>query len=103
MASILRFVQQYSVADREAFMGLEAEFAAMERRRSDWPRGRRYQPVSGREPTHTLIWEHEFATLAEAHEALARMSSDPGHEELFRRQAPYITSSYAEIFETLDL
>jgi len=103
VASILRFVQQYSVADREAFMGLEAEFAAMERGRGDWPRGRRYQPVSGRQPTHTLIWEHEFATLAEAHEALARMGGDSEHEARFRRQAPYITSSHTEIFETLEL
>jgi hypothetical protein len=103
VASTRRSVQQYPVADREAFMALEAEFAEMERRREDWPSGRRYRPVSGREPVHTLIWEHEFATLVEAHEALARMAGDPGHDDLFRRQAPYITSSCAEIYETLDL
>jgi hypothetical protein len=102
MAFILRFVQRYPVADRESFMALEAEFAAMERRRSDWPKGRRYQPYAGREPTHTFIWEREFPTLAEAQEALQRIGSDPEHEELFRRQAPYITRAHTEIFETLE-
>lgn len=102
MAYILRFVQEYAVADRERFMEIEAQFAAMERRRNDWPRGRRSRPHAGREPTHTLIWEHEFPTLAAAQEALQRIERDPEHEELFRRQAPYIARAYTEILETLE-
>jgi hypothetical protein len=102
MAYILRFVQQYSATNREAFMALEAMFAGMERRRKDWPQGRRYQPLSGREPTNTLVWECEFPTLAEAQDALKRMGSDPEHEQLFRQQAPYITQNYTEIYEILE-
>lgn len=102
MAYILRFVQGYAVADRERFMALEEEFAAMEERREDWPKGRRYQAYAAREPTNALIWEHEFSTLAEAEEALQRIGTDPEHEELFRRQAPYITRAHTEIFETLE-
>lgn len=101
MAFILRFAQEYAVAECERFMALEEEFAAMEERREDWPKGRRYQPYSGREPTHTLIWEHELPTLAEAEETLRRVGTDPEHEELLRKQAPYVMRPHTEIFETL--
>jgi hypothetical protein len=103
MAFVLRFVQEYAVARRAAFMELEARFAEMERRRDDWPSGRRSQPYAGGLPTNTLIWEHEFPTLAEAEAALARIAGDAEHEELFRVQAPTITSTRTEIYETLEL
>ena len=103
MAYILRFVQRYRPADREAFMGLEAAFTRMEERRADWPQGRRRQPYTGREPTGTLIWEAEFPTLAEVEQALARIAVDPEHEELFRKQAPFMTETFTEIDEVLDL
>jgi hypothetical protein len=102
MKCLLRFVQRYRPADREAFMNVEAKFAAMERRRTDWLRGRRYQPLMGREPSNTLIWEAEFPTAAEAQAALARVASDPEHERLFREQVPYMSDAYTEIFEVLE-
>lgn len=103
MAFVLRFVQEYRVSDRDTFMDLEARFAEMERRREDWPTGRRLQPYAGGLPTHTLIWEHEFASLAEAHDALALIDGDREHADLFRQQAPTIVSARTEIYETLEL
>jgi hypothetical protein len=84
-------------------MKLEAEFCAMERRRSDWPHGKRRTPYSGREPVNTLIWECECRTLDEVQQALSQMATDAEHEELFRQQAPYMLDAYTEIDELLDL
>lgn len=103
MPYILRFVQRYRPEDREAFMNLEAQFAAMEKRRTDWLQGRRRQPYSGREPSNTLIWETELPMLAEVQQALARIAADPEHEELFRKQVPFMTDAYTEIDEVLEL
>jgi hypothetical protein len=102
MAYIVRFVQHYLPEQRAAFMKVEAKFAAMEQRRTDWPKGRRSQPFAGREPSHTLIWESEFPSLAEAEVALSKISTDAEHTALFAEQAPYMTESYAEINEILD-
>ena len=102
MAYIVRFVQHYLPEQRAAFMKVEAKFAAMEQRRNDWPTGRRSQPYAGREPSHTLIWESEFPSLAEAQAALSGIAADAEHEALFQEQAPYMTESYTEINEVLD-
>lgn len=103
MAYVLRFVQHYRLVDRAVFLQLESRFAALERRRDDFPKGRRLQPYAGREPTCTLIWESEFPSLAKAQEALAQIEADAEHEKLFREQAPYMTDAYTEINEVLDL
>ena len=103
MSYVLRFVQEYRVDDRAAFMDLEARFAEMERRRDDWPTGRRLQTHAGAEPTNALIWEATFHTLADAEAALAAVDDDPEHAELFEQQAPFITRARTEILEVLDL
>ena len=59
MAYVLRFVQRFRAGDEAAFMALEAQFAALERRKG-WPRGRRSRPFAGREPANTLVWECEL-------------------------------------------
>jgi hypothetical protein len=102
MAFVLRFVQRFRPEHREAFMELEAGFADLERRRPDFPKGRRMQPYAGREPTNSMIWECEFATLAEVQEALAFMEADAEHKELFDAQVPYFAEAYTEIYEVLD-
>ena len=102
MAYVLRFVQHYRPADREAFMNLEAQFCAMEQRRDDWVKGTRRQPYSGRTQTNTLIWECHFATLEDVQQTLVHMSSDPEHEALFKKQAPFMTDAYTEIDEILE-
>lgn len=83
-------------------MELEARFAALETRRSDFPRGLRLQPYAGREPTNTLIWESSFPTLEAARQALALIESDPEHGQLFRQQVPYFLDAFTEIYEVLD-
>jgi hypothetical protein len=103
MAYVLRFVQRYRPADREVFMNLEAQFVAMEQRRPEWPQGKRRQPYASREQVSTLIWECEFGSLAEIQQALAVMSADREHEELFRKQVPYMAEAYTEIDEILEL
>ena len=57
-------------------MALEAQFAALERRKG-WPRGRRSRPFAGREPAHTLVWECELPTLAAVNDAVATHGQGP--------------------------
>jgi hypothetical protein len=102
MAYVLRFVQRFSAADEAAFMALEAQFAALERKKG-WPRGRRSRPLAGRDPVHTLIWECEMGTLAAVNEALARLGADPDHARLLKRQIPFFLEAWTEIYEVLDL
>jgi hypothetical protein len=101
MAYVLRFVQRFRPADERAFMALEKQFAALERRKRGFPKGRRSRPYAGREPGHTLIWECEFPSLDEAQRALALLSSDPDHERLLQRQLPYFLDAWTEIHELL--
>lgn len=100
MAYTLRFVQRFRAADEAAFLALEARFAALERRKG-WPRARRSRPVSGRDPVHTLVWECELETLAEAHALAARMAADPEHARLLKRQIPFFLEAWTEIAEVL--
>lgn len=102
MPYVLRFVQRYRAAERGRFMELEAKFAQLERNRPDFPKGRRSQPCSGREPCNTLIWECEFPTLEEAHAALAKIEADPEHDELFARQVAFFEDAWTEIYELLE-
>lgn len=101
MAYVLRFVQRFRAADEAAFMALEAQFAALERRKG-WPRGRRCRPFAGRDPVHTLVWECELETLAAVNDAVARMSKDPDHERLLKRQLPFFLEAWTEVYEVLD-
>ena len=103
MPYVLRFVQRFRPADEAAFLALERKFAALERRGRGFPRGRRLRPYAGREPSHTLIWECEFPSLEAAQRGLVRISSDPEHARLLRRQIPYFLEAWTEIDEVLDL
>ena len=103
MPFVLRFVQRFRPADERPFMALEAKFAALERRKTGLPRGRRLRPYAGREPSHTLIWESTFETLDEAQRALGRLAADRDHGRLLRRQIPYFLDAYTEIYEVLEL
>jgi hypothetical protein len=102
MAYVLRFVQRFRAGDEPAFMALEAQFAALERRKG-WPQGRRSRPFAGREPANTLIWECELATLAEVNEALATLGRDPDHARLLKQQIPYFLEAWTEVYEVLEL
>ena len=101
MAYVLRFVQRFRAKDEAAFMSLEREFAALERRKG-WPRGRRSRPFAGREPANTLVWECELPTLAAVNDAVTRMAKDPDHARLLKRQIPFFREAWTEVFEVLD-
>ena len=101
MAFVLRFVQRFRPADEAAFMALEAQFEALERRKG-WPGGRRSRPVSGREPGNTLVWECELPTLSAANEAVATLGRDPDHARLLKRQIPFFLEAWTEVYEVLD-
>jgi hypothetical protein len=101
MAYVLRFVQWYKPSHRQQFLALESKFQELERQSEVLPRGRRYQPLSGSEPTNSLIWECKFASLAEVQESLRRLADDPTHTVLFEQQAPYIVQMRTEILEEL--
>ncbi len=103
MAYILRFTQHYKPENRREFLALEASFEQLERCTPGLPKGRRSQPIAGPDPTHSLIWECEFATFAGVEDAMAKLAGSPGHAELFNQQARYITQIHTSIFETLEL
>ncbi|HUL76307.1 MAG TPA: hypothetical protein VL691_03510 [Vicinamibacteria bacterium] len=100
MAYVLKFVQRFRPADEAAFMALEAQFEALERRKG-WPWGRRSRPVSGREPGNTLVWECELPTLAAVNEAVATLGRDPDHARLLKRQIPFFLEAWTEVYEVL--
>jgi hypothetical protein len=102
MAYILRFVQHYRPSDHNTFLQLESKFKDLERRCPNFPQGRRYQPVAGGEPTHTLIWECEFPSLHDVQNALSQVAADDTHTELFAQQSPLITDMRTEIYKVLD-
>jgi hypothetical protein len=101
MAYVLRFVQRFRARDDAAFMALEAQFAALERRKG-WPRGRRSRPLFGREPGNTLVWECELPSLAALSDAVATLAEDRDHERLLRRQIPFFLEAWTEVHEVLD-
>jgi hypothetical protein len=103
MSYVLLFVQKYQPSAAEVFFKLEAEFAELERCSPQFPQGRRYQLLSEGEPTNTLLWQCEFASLDDLRRALKEMSDDPTHMALFEKQLPYIVEMRTEIYKTLAL
>jgi hypothetical protein len=101
MTYLLRFIQSYKPAHRKEFLALESQFQSLERQSKTLPKGLRSQPLAGGEPNHSLIWECEFASLAEVQKALQSFEDDPEHTRLFELQAPYIVEIRTEILERL--
>jgi hypothetical protein len=103
MHYVLRFVQHFNLAEERSFMALERQFAELERTHAEFPKGRRLQPLSAREPRHTLVWECDMPSLAAVNEALATLSASADHDRLFQQAAPAMIDSYTEIYEVLDM
>ena len=103
MPYMLRFVQHFKPGDEQVFMKLEKEFSTIEGKSKDFPKGRRFQPYSGRDPRHTLVWQCEFSTIDELNRAIGRMAASEEHDRLFKKVAPTMIDSYTEIYEILDL
>ena len=101
MAYKLRFVQRIDQAKKNEFLAIEKEFIKFEQANPHMPQGTRYLPVSGKEPTNTLIWECSFDTLEKLTAQFQAIYNDPKHEELLQQQIPFMLDSYAEIYEVL--
>jgi hypothetical protein len=102
MSYKLRFVQTFKQDNAKEYLTLEKRFEAFEKDNPEVPKGKRYIPVSGRDPSNTLIWECDFPSLEDAHKAEAFFLNDSRHEELFLEQAKYIVGTYTEIYRPFD-
>jgi hypothetical protein len=103
MSYILHFVQKYQPSAAEDFFKLEAEFKNLERCSPSFPQGRRFQLLSDGQPTNTMVWEGEFASLDDVQAALQKLADDPTHTRLFEKQLPYIVEMRTEIYQLLEL
>ena len=101
MAYKLRFVQRIDQAKKNEFLALEKKFEELEKANPHLPQGRRYLPVTGREPTNTLVWECEFETMGQVTAQLQAIYDNPEHEILLQQQIPFMQDSYVEIYEAL--
>jgi hypothetical protein len=77
MSVKMRILQTYDPAHEADFLALEKKFAVLEKRRPDFPQGRRFKPVASSLCTHTLVWEGEFKDLNAAHAALNFFPATP--------------------------
>lgn len=98
----LRFVQRFKQHSRNEFLELEKLFIDLERTQTDFPKAKRYIPVTGKEPTNTLIWEAEFASLEDVYNALHILAVSTEHDELFSKQSEYMLDSYTEIYQQFE-
>jgi hypothetical protein len=97
----VRFTQTFDKCDQEAFLAIEAQFAELEKTEPSLTRGRRYVPVFGREPTNTLIWEADVASLEEAAALLRSIQQNDGHDALLEKQIGYMKDYYMEVLREL--
>lgn len=102
MGIIMRIIQQFDPAREDDFMALERKFEELEKRRPDFPKGRRMQPISSVEPVNTLIWQCEFRDIETAVMTLNFFSGDGEHEALYRKQVELMKSIRIEFYKTLD-
>lgn len=102
MGVIMRIIQQFEPRFENEFMLLERQFHELEKRRPDYPKGKRMQPISAGEPVNTLIWQYEFSDMDTAYKTLNFFGGDEGHEDLFRKQVAFIKNVKIEFFKSLD-
>lgn len=97
----LRFVQEIKKEDQERFFELEKGFMRLEEDDPALPRGKRYVPIMGRDPTNTLVWEAEFETLEEALSALGAIEASDGHTALLNEQVGCMRRTWTELYRSL--
>ena len=102
MGIVMRIIQQFDPAHEDEFMALEQKFDELEKKRPDYPRGKRMQPVSSVEPVNSLIWQCEFPDIETAFMALNFFNGDEGHETLYRQQVEFMKTIRIEFYKTLD-
>jgi len=101
MSFKLRFVQKISQKDMDMFLEIEKKFVEFERKTPSVPCGKRYLPLSGKEPLNSLIWECEFKSMGELLEGMNAIFDNSEHEELLLQQKQYMEDNYVEIYEEL--
>jgi hypothetical protein len=99
----LRFVQRFRQDKIKEYLELENKFVELEQENPEFPKGKRYLPYTGREPSNTLIWECDFDTLSAAEQTLAQLLADNRHEDLFQKQSEYILGTHTEIYKPFDV
>lgn len=102
MAYKMRLIQKYQIGKEDLFWDLEKQFAELEKRRPDFPKGRRYKPVSAMIPLNALIVEWEFQSLDEAKNCLSFFLGDKEHDVLYQKQSPLMEDVMVEFYETKD-
>jgi mannosyltransferase OCH1-like enzyme len=102
MGIIMRIIQQFDPGHEHEFMTLEKKFDELEKKRADFPKGKRMQPISADEPINTLIWQYEFPDIETAYKALDFFNGDEEHEVLFRQQVIFMTKVRIEFYKSLD-
>ena len=102
MAYKLRFVQRFEASHAKEFLDLEQQFARLEKEAEEFPKGRRYRPYIGGQPTNTLVWECEFESLEGVAAVLKLLETDTRHDDLLQQQQKYIRDFYTEVYELLD-
>jgi len=103
MSVTMRIIQRFDPRHEREFMALEDEFAKLEAERPDYPKGKRMQPISGRDPCNTLIWEAEFPDVEAARKPLDFFQGDPAHEALLAKQLPYFREVWIEFYRNLEV
>jgi hypothetical protein len=99
MAYKLRFVQKFEKANQSSFLKIERLFIELEKSMPDFPIGKRFLPVTGKESTNTLIWEADFEDLEKAVDALQVIESNSMHEKLLAQQIEFMLDTYTEIYK----
>ena len=102
MAVVMRIIQRFDATRETDFFAVERQFAELEARRPDYPKGTRLQPIAAAEPCNTLVWECEFADIQSAHDALDFFHGDAAHEELLAQQLPYFRDVRIEFYQKLE-
>jgi hypothetical protein len=102
MGIVMRIIQQFDPAREDEFMALERKFDELEKERTDFPKGKRMQPVSSAEPVNTLIWQCEFPDIETAFISLNFFEGDVAHDKLYRQQVELMKSIRIEFYKTLE-
>ncbi len=102
MGIIMRIIQQFEPSQENEFMILEKKFDELEKKRTDFPKGKRMQPISANEPVNTLIWQYEFPDIETAYKTLDFFNGNEEHELLFRQQVVFMKNVRIEFYKTLD-
>ena len=103
MAYRLRFIQRFDKKDSEAFLRLERKFMELEQEENALIVARRFVPITGKEPTNTLIWEADLPSMEDVISLMNSIEQDSSHDKLLEEQIVFMTDYYVEILREISL